>query len=78
MAAVTKGETDVIEEVVADKGYHSNQTLVDLSALDLRTDIAEPDRGQRVWRDKSGRARRGVGEPATHSWSTRLGSVAAK
>ena len=43
MAAVTKGETDVIEEVVADKGYHSNQTLVDLSALDLRTDIAPGD-----------------------------------
>ena len=52
VAAVTKGETDVIEEVVADKGYHSNQTLVDLAALDLRTYIAEPDREQRVWRDK--------------------------
>ena len=52
VAAVTKGETDVIEEVVADKGYHSNQTLVDLAALDLRTYIAEPDRERRVWRDK--------------------------
>ncbi len=39
----------VIEEVVADKGYHSNQVLVDLATLDLRTYIAEPDRGRRCW-----------------------------
>jgi transposase len=49
VAAVTDGETAVIEEVVADKGYHSNQLLVDLAALDLRTYIAEPDRGRRRW-----------------------------
>jgi hypothetical protein len=36
------GETAVIDEVVADKGYHSNQVLVDLAALDLRTYIADP------------------------------------
>ena len=39
----------VIDEVVADKGYHSNQGLVDLAALDRRTYIAEPDRGRRKW-----------------------------
>ena len=50
VAAVTEGETAVIDEVVADKGYHSNQTLVDLAALDLRTYIAEPDRGRRNWK----------------------------
>src|SRR5215218_276111 len=49
VAAVTEGETAVIDEVVADKGYHSNRTLVDLQALDLRTYIAEPDRGRRNW-----------------------------
>ena len=48
-AAVTDDETRVIDEVVADKGYHSNQVLVDLAALDLRTYIAEPDRGRRTW-----------------------------
>ena len=48
-AAVTDDETRVIDEVVADKGYHSNQVLVDLAALDLRTYIAEPDRGRRKW-----------------------------
>lgn len=49
VAAVTDGETAVIDEAVADKGYHSNRTLVDLEALDLRTYIAEPDRGRRNW-----------------------------
>ena len=46
---VTDGDTVVIEEIVADKGYHSNQVLVDLAALDLRTYVAEPDRGRRTW-----------------------------
>ena len=46
---MTDDETRVIDEVVADKGYHSNQVLVDLAALDLRTYIAEPDRGRRKW-----------------------------
>jgi transposase len=36
-------------EVVADKGYHSNQVMVDLEALGLRSYIAEPDRGRRNW-----------------------------
>lgn len=53
VAAVTDGETAVIDEVVADKGYHSNQVLVDLAALDLRTYIAEPDRGRRSWTKKA-------------------------
>jgi transposase len=53
VAAATDGETAVIDEVVADKGYHSNQVLVDLAALDLRTYIAEPDRGPRRWRGKA-------------------------
>jgi len=49
VAATTDGATAVIEEAVADKGYHSNQTLTDLAALDVRTYIAEPDRGRRNW-----------------------------
>lgn len=44
------GQTAVIDEVVADKGYHSNQVLVDLVDLELRTYIAEPDRGRRTWK----------------------------
>jgi transposase len=40
-------------EAVADKGYHSNQTLTDLEAVGIRAYIAEPDRGRRVWRGKT-------------------------
>jgi transposase len=49
VATATDDHTVVIDDVVADKGYHSNQVLVDLAALDLRTYIAEPDRGRRRW-----------------------------
>jgi transposase len=38
-----------LEEVVTDKGYHSNQTMVDLDALEIRSYAAEPDRGRRDW-----------------------------
>lgn len=53
VATVTDGQTAVMEEVVADKGYHSNQVLVDLTALDIRTYIAEPKRGRRRWKKKT-------------------------
>jgi transposase len=53
VAVATDGETAVIDEIVADKGYHSNQVLVDLAALDLRTYIAEPARGRRRWKHKA-------------------------
>jgi transposase len=53
VATVTEGGTAVIEEVVADKGYHSNQVLVDLAALDLRSYIAEPARGPRRWKKQA-------------------------
>jgi len=36
-----------ITEAVADKGYHSNQVMVDLEAVGVRSYISEPDRGQR-------------------------------
>ena len=49
VATVTDDDTGVINEVVADKGCHSNQVLTDLAALDLRSYIAEPDRGRRNW-----------------------------
>jgi transposase len=42
-------DRDGPEEVVADKGYHSNQELVDLEAVGLRSYISEPDRGRRQW-----------------------------
>lgn len=42
-----------IQEVVADKGYHSGQTLVDLEDMELRGYISEPDRGTRRWTAQS-------------------------
>jgi hypothetical protein len=44
-------EGEGIQEVVADKGYHSNQALVDLEAVGVRSYISEPDRGRRNWKD---------------------------
>ena len=41
-----------IEEVVGDKGYHSNETLADLKALGLRSYISEPNRGRRCWKQR--------------------------
>jgi len=38
-----------LEEIVADKGYHSNETLVDLQAVGMRSYISEPERGRRDW-----------------------------
>ena len=47
-----------MQEVVADKGYHSDDVLAGLEEVDLRSYISEPDRGRRRWRgdDESQRA----------------------
>ena len=50
-------KSDGIREVVADKGYHSSERLVDLERLGLRTYIPEPKRRRRRWRgDKESRS----------------------
>ena len=41
-----------VEEVVADKGYHSDATLAALEELEVRSYISEPERGPRRWQDK--------------------------
>src|SRR5713101_5294757 len=41
-----------VEEVVADKGYHSNAVAVGLAELGVRTYVAEPERGARDWEGK--------------------------
>ena len=52
----TNGKFEVnakgVEELVADKGYHSGDVLVDLRGLEVRAYIAEPDRGRRKWAGK--------------------------
>jgi transposase len=51
-----EGEYEVhaegVEEVVADKGYHSNEVMVGLSEMEVRSYVAEPDRGARNWDGK--------------------------
>ena len=42
-------EPQSLDEIVADKGYHSNLTMVDLAAGGIRSYVAEPDRGRRDW-----------------------------
>jgi transposase len=46
-------DSDGPAEVVADKGYHSNQVMVDLEAVGVRSYISEPDRGRRNWTNNS-------------------------
>ena len=43
---------DGVQEVVADKGYHSNDVVLGLAEMEVRTYIAEPDRGRRNWNGK--------------------------
>jgi len=38
-----------VEEVVADKGYHSGAVLTELNAQEVRSYIPEPERGRRNW-----------------------------
>jgi transposase len=52
VAAVTDDAVAVIEEVVADKGYHSRTIVHDLETLEIRTYISEPDRGPQSWTDQ--------------------------
>ncbi len=40
-------------EVVGDKGYHSNETMVGFAALGVRSYVSEPDRGRRKWKGKA-------------------------
>lgn len=42
---------DGLSEIVADKGYHSDRTLVALEDQGLRSYVSEPDRGRRHWKD---------------------------
>jgi transposase len=49
-----KPRTDVVKELVADKGYHSNALLEDLAILGVRTYLSEPARGRRKWKGKYG------------------------
>ena len=46
-------DRDGLQEVVGDKGYHSNQELTDLEAVGIRSYLSDPDRGRRNWKGKA-------------------------
>ena len=48
---------DWASEAVADKGYHSNGTMMDLQQMQVRSYISEPARGRRNWRGRNWRGR---------------------
>jgi transposase len=52
VAAVTDETVATGDELVADKGYHSKQKMLDFNALGVRTYISEPDRGRQDWVDQ--------------------------
>ena len=41
-----------VAEVIADKDYHSDETLAPLDAIGVRSYVSEPERGRRRWQDK--------------------------
>jgi len=73
------GQVQVPREVVADKGYHSNDVCADMESMGMRGYISEPDRGRRVWTDKdtgqvkSTQLGRGVRQPAADTRQARQG-----
>src|ERR1700692_3260980 len=48
-AQATVQTPEPLAEIIADKGYHSNQIMIELAAVGLRSYVAEPDRGRRDW-----------------------------
>ena len=46
------GKVQQAKELIADKGYHSNDVLRDLGELEIRTYVSEPERGRRRWKGK--------------------------
>ena len=49
LEGVADEAVEELREVVADKGYHSNDVLTDLAELELRGYVSEPRRGRRKW-----------------------------
>ena len=63
---------EMLSEVVADKGYHSNAVLAEQASLGVRTYISEPKRGSRNWRGK------GAEKKAVYANRRRIGGSRGK
>lgn len=66
-----------VEEVVADKGYHSDAVMVELHAAGARSYIPEPERGRRNWDDKPQQQKQVYGNRRRMSGRQRKGSAEA-
>jgi transposase len=55
-AAAREVNEQGVEEVVADKGYHSGAVLTELHEQEVRSYIPEPERGRRKWQGGEGKA----------------------
>lgn len=53
-AVAEKVSAEACSEFVADKGYHSNETISALADIGTRSYISEPKRGRRQWRGDLG------------------------
>lgn len=51
-AAAEQIDAQPVRNLVADKGYHSNEVMTDLDEMGIRGYVSEPDRGRRNWTDK--------------------------
>ena len=60
-----------LAEIIADKGYHSNQIMLELAAVGLRTYVAEPDRGRRDWSKEPAAPSRCCTHVKTARWLSR-------
>lgn len=49
---IRSGSEAAVQDVVADAGYHKNETLAECASWGLRTYVPEPGRAQRRWVDK--------------------------
>jgi transposase len=51
-AAAQRIDAQPVRDLVADKGYHSNEVMTDLDEMGIRGYVSEPDRGRRNWAGK--------------------------
>jgi transposase len=64
-------EPQKLEEIIGDKGYHSNLTMRDLDAVGIRSYIAEPNRGATGLVGRAGGPSAGVSQSPPDSWTAR-------
>ena len=65
-----------LAEVVGDKGYHSNQTMVEVANMGVRRYVSEPDRGRRKLEGQVGGSRSRVRQPPPDSGCARATTAA--